>query len=198
MNSRRRAPWRATRERAGDVVAVADEGDRPAAQRPEVLAQRETVGERLARMLVVAERVHDVEPRRRGGELGEHALGIGPDHHGGDPALEVARDVGHRLARAERFVGAQRQHVAAELVYRDLERRSRPQRRLFEQHRDVAPGQLARRRRVAAEAAVGLDLRGEVEAALELRRLEAEDGQEVLSAPRHLRHRPRLSCGTPR
>ena len=69
-----------------------------------------------------------------------------------DPALEVARDVGDRLALPERDVGLQRDEMAAELADRDLERRARPQRRLLEQHRDVAAVRARRRSARAAPA----------------------------------------------
>ena len=71
------------------------------------------------------------------------------DDDGVDPALEVARDVGDRLAPSERGVGLQRHDVAAELADGDLERRARAQRRLLEQHRDVAA---VRARRPSAPA----------------------------------------------
>ena len=57
------------RQRGGDVVAVADEGQRAAAQRPQLLLQRQEVGDRLARVLVVGQRVDDVQAARRLREL---------------------------------------------------------------------------------------------------------------------------------
>ena len=93
---------RGVRERRRDVVAVADERDRAAAQRSQLFPQRQEVGNRLARMLFVGQRVDDVQPRRRGGELREQLLRERSDDDGVDPALEIARDVGDRLAPAER------------------------------------------------------------------------------------------------
>ena len=49
----------AERERRGDVVAVADVRDAPALEVAEVLAQREEVGERLARVRAVGQQVDD-------------------------------------------------------------------------------------------------------------------------------------------
>ena len=72
-------------------------------------------------------------------------------------------------------------HVPAELANRDLERRARAQRRLLEQHRDVAAAERVGRRRLAPERPVGLQLRGEIEAALEVGRIEVEDRQEILA-----------------
>ena len=57
------------RERRRHVVAVADERDRPAAQRAPALAQRQTVRQDLTRVLVVGQRVDDVKPARAGGEF---------------------------------------------------------------------------------------------------------------------------------
>ena len=60
------------------VVAVAEVGEGPAAQRPEVLAQGEQVGERLAGMLRLGEGVDDRDARRLG-ELGEPVVAQHPD-----------------------------------------------------------------------------------------------------------------------
>ena len=50
-------------ERGRDVVAVADVGDRAAAQLAEPFLQREEVGNRLTRVFFVGERVDDVQLR---------------------------------------------------------------------------------------------------------------------------------------
>ena len=68
------------RQRRRDVVAVADEGDAAAAQRAPALLQRQHVGQRLTRMLLVAQRVDDVQPRRRGGDRRDLLLRVGPHH----------------------------------------------------------------------------------------------------------------------
>ena len=57
------------RQRRRDVVAVADERDRAAAHVAQRSMQRQAIGQRLARMLLVGERVDDVEARRGGGEF---------------------------------------------------------------------------------------------------------------------------------
>jgi hypothetical protein len=79
------------------------------------LLQRQEVGDRLARMLLVGERVDtcSAAPPRR---TPEHLLREGADDDRVDPALEIARDVGDRLAPAERDVRLQRDDVAAELA----------------------------------------------------------------------------------
>ena len=131
-------------------------------------------------MLAVGQRVDDVQLRRGRGELLEQPLRERPDDDRVDPALEVARDVGDRLAPSERRVGLQRDDVAAELADGDLEGRPGAQRRLLEQHRDVPAVERVGRRRLAAERPVGLHLRRQIEAALEVGRLEVEDRQEIL------------------
>ena len=78
--------------------------------------------------------------------------------------------------------GCSADDVPAELADGDLEGRPRAQRRLFEQHRDMA----ARRApsavgASAAERPVGLHLRREVETALEVGGVEVEDRQEILA-----------------
>ena len=125
------------RQRCGDVVAVADERDRAPRQLAQALLQRQAVGQRLARMLLVGERVDDPEARGGDGERLEARLGVGADDGAVDPAFQIPRDVGDRLARAEGFLARWLDHVAAELADRDLEGRTRPQRRLLEQQRDV-------------------------------------------------------------
>ncbi len=94
----------------------------------------------------------------------------GADHGARHPAFEVAGDVGDGLARAERAFLRRHDHVAAELVHGDLERRARPQRRLVEQQRDVLAGQRLRRRRAASELALALQPRGELAAGARSRR----------------------------
>ena len=71
---------------------------------PELLGQRQAVGQRLAGMFLVGERVDDVQARRGVGESFEPRLRERADDRAGDPALEIARDVGDRLAAAERDV----------------------------------------------------------------------------------------------
>ena len=128
-------------------------------------------------------------PGARLRELLERLLRERADDDGVDPALEIARDVGDRLAPAERDVRLQRDHVAAELADRDLERRARAQRRLVEQHRDVAAVERVGGRRMPPERAVGLHLRGELQAALEIGGVEVEDREEVFSCACRARHK---------
>ena len=146
---------------------------------PMCSSQRQEVGDRLARVLLIGERVDDVQALGRGGELLQDVLRERPDDHAVDPALEVARDVGDRLAQPERDVRLQRDEMAAELADRDLEGRARPQRRLVKQHRDVAAVERVGGRRLAPQRSIRLELRGELQAALEVGGVEVEHRQEV-------------------
>ena len=70
---------------------------RPATPR---FGKRQRVGQGLARMLFVGERVDDVQARRRAGEPHELRLLERADDDGRHPALEVVRHVFDRLARS--------------------------------------------------------------------------------------------------
>ncbi len=82
------------RERRRDVVAVADERDRTAAYRSPTLLKRQEVGDRLTRMLLVSQRVDDVQAFGGRRELPQQLLRERPDHDRIDPALEVPGDIG--------------------------------------------------------------------------------------------------------
>src|SRR4051812_31248461 len=170
-------------ERRRDVVAVTHERDCAIAQAAPSLDHRQDVGERLARMLLVAQRVDDAQPGRGGREQLDAALRERPNHRGEDPSLEVAGDVFDRFASAERDVGRRLDHVAPELTHRDREGRAGPERRLLEEQRDVAAGQ--RRRVLAARAARRLHRRREVEARLEIRWRHVADREELRQVSVH-------------
>src|SRR5512134_3156020 len=87
-------------ERRGDIVAVADVGDRATLTAPPALPQRQHVRQGLARVLLIAQGVDDVQPWRRRSEDGYFLVSVGPNHQRGDPALEVSRDILERFARA--------------------------------------------------------------------------------------------------
>ena len=72
-------------------------------------------------MLVIAQRVDDVQFRSRCRKFLEQPLGKRADDDRVHPAVDVARDICHRLAPAERGVRVKRDHVAAELVHGNLE-----------------------------------------------------------------------------
>src|SRR5438876_616421 len=74
---------------------------------------------------------------RRRRKFAEQTLRERPDDDRVDPPFEISRHVGNRLALAERHIGLQRDHLAAELADSDLECGSRAQRRLLEQQRHM-------------------------------------------------------------
>ena len=129
-------------------------------------------------MLLVGERIDDMQLTAGRGDDGGFFLLVGSNHQRAHPALEVARDVLERLADAFGELRRKMQRVAAELADGDLERRPRPQRRLLEQQRDVQPGECGRR--LTSEPAVDLHLRGGRQQAIEIDRRQVENGQEVL------------------
>ena len=114
-------------QRRGDIVAVADIGQRAAAHVPPVFAEGQDIGQRLAGVLLVAERVDHVQRRRGRCQRRGLFLGVGPDDQGADPAFEVARDVLERFTHTFGKLGRQVQRVAAELTHRDLEGRAGPE-----------------------------------------------------------------------
>ena len=161
-----------------DVVAVADVGDDEPVEAPEVLAQRQQVGERLAGMLVVRQRIDDRD-RGLGGKLLHDRVRERPDDDPVDPAVEVARDVRDALADAEADVARRKvDRVAAELAHAGLERHPRPQARLLEQHRQ----RLARQRRPLVPPqppVLVLQRRGPLEDELDLVARQVRDRQEI-------------------
>ena len=168
-------------ERGRDVVAVADERKGAPAQAAPALRQRQTIRERLTRVFLVGERVHDAQPRRGGRHPFDTRVRIRAHDGAVHPALQIARDVLDRLAAAEGDVGGRLDRVASELAHRDLERRPRAQRRLLEQQRHVTAGERPRVRPPCR--AIGLEPRGQVEACLQLGGTQIEDGEEAGRGP---------------
>ena len=134
-------------------------------------------------MLLVSEGVHDVQIRRSCGEAGESILRERAHDRAGDPALEVARDVFDGLAGAQRDLGRWLDDLATEFANGDHERRSRAQRRLLEEQRDVLTREGLSAR--PSGAALPLQLGGQIEHAHDLRVVEVENRQEVLRPERH-------------
>ena len=145
------------------------------AQRSQPFPQRDEIRQRLARMLLVGQRVDHVKARGRRGEFLERSLRECPD----DDARATHRSrflatsaTGSR--RPERHVRLQRDDLAAQLAHRDFERRSRSERRLLEQHRHVAAASSCGGRRLGAERALRLQSERQLEAALEIGGVEVE------------------------
>ena len=168
-------------DRGRDVVAVADERDRPPSKRTPAFLQCQEIGDGLTGMLLVGQRVDHVELLRRRRELLERFLGKRPNDDSVDPAFEIPRDVLHRFAAAQRDVRLKRHDVAAELARGDFERGPRAKRRLLEQQRDVPALERVCSRRLAPQRPLGLQTRRQLETALEVSGVEVKDGQEVFS-----------------
>src|SRR6266511_149904 len=162
-------------QRMGDVVAsVADECKPPLFEIPERLPHRQDVGERLARVVLVRERV-DHRHRSPLCERLDRLLRERADHDRIDVAGQRTGGVGDRLAPSE-----------LELLWRERDRRGAeprrsrgegnpgPRRRLFEDAGDRPPSQF-----VFATGLVILHRRGEVQELREPVRRQIRDAREV-------------------
>jgi hypothetical protein len=113
------------RQRRRDVVAVTHVGNRPAVDVAE-LDERQAIGQRLARVLLVGQCVHHTKLWRRGRKGLQSRLRESPNHGLRDPALEIARNILDRLAAAQRDLLGWLNHVAAMFPHGDLKRRTSP------------------------------------------------------------------------
>jgi hypothetical protein len=153
------------RDRPGEHVglrhvarAVAEEGDGEPGERSAVLADGEEVGEKLARVELVAQRVDDGD-RRVERHLLEAALRVGaPDdgrHHPFEHPCRVARGL---LATQLAVGGGDDQRAATEVGDADGEGDAGARGRLVEDHRDrLRAGERLDR------IAVSLEFDGEIE-----------------------------------
>jgi len=161
-------------QRAGDVVAVADEGQADPLQPAGRLAEGQQVGHRLAGVRGVGEGVDDGD-RGVPGQLLDGRVGVGPHGEGVDELADHAREIGHALPDPEAHVlAAEEDRVAAELRNGGLETDAGPHRRLLEDHPQRPAGQ---RRRPLPAAVRTLQLGGQVQEGPGLlgRRLEQVD-----------------------
>ena len=142
--------------------------------RAEALFQGEEVGDGLAGVLEVGERVDDGDARA-GGHLGDGVVRVGAEDDDVHPALEVVGHVGEGLALAEGRLGlVDEDGVAAEGVDGGLEGEAGAQRGLLEEH-----DHLARVERVAEVFGMVLDGVGELHDGGHLLHGEVGDGAEV-------------------
>jgi hypothetical protein len=159
----------------GHVVAVADPRVLVLRDVAEVLADRQEVGEDLARVQHVREAVdhrHVSELR----ELLDVLVREGADHDAVDVPREDARGVSDRLAAAELHVSwREEQRVAAELIGADLEGDAGTRRSLHEDHRQRFSGE-----RLVLVLPLAHAL-GEVEECVELFSGKVGNGEEVFS-----------------
>ena len=115
-----------------DVVAVADISEVEPSNAAKVLIESHEIGQRLAGMLEVGERVDD-RHARVGGHLGDGVVRVGAQHDHIDPALDVARHVGNGFALAQGRTGLiDEDRVAAHGVDAGLEAEARAQAGLLE------------------------------------------------------------------
>jgi hypothetical protein len=121
-------------ERVRHVVAVAAEGQLQTGEVAEALLQREHIGQHLAGMVQVAQRVDDRHGRPARQFL-DGVLREGAGHDGVHPAVQVAGDILDRLARADGSFGENR--IAAELLDGQLEGEAGAQGSFFEEQADV-------------------------------------------------------------
>ncbi len=166
---------RRLRQRAGDVVAVPHERDLQPLERAEVLPQREDVGQRLARVVLVGERVDD-GPARSLGQLVDRRLREGAHHDRRGIAGERPRRVAERLASPElQLVGAQDEREHPEPLGRGREGDARARRGLLEEADDGVAAQ-----RVDEPVRPLLHRHGEVEQRRQTVRVEVRHAEEVV------------------
>ncbi|MCY1416102.1 hypothetical protein D9M71_316030 [compost metagenome] len=116
------------------VEAIADPGHGLALNRAAVFNEGLHVGQQLARVRFVGQAV-DHGHTGIGGELGQGAVGVGPDHHHINHARQHDGAVANRLATAQLGVAwRQEDGLAAELDHAGLERHAGTGRGLFEDH----------------------------------------------------------------
>src|SRR4051812_27341710 len=164
-------------QRVRHVVAVADVDEPHPVEPAEPLAQRQQVGERLARVVLRREHVDHRHARVRG-ELLDHRVRSGANADGVNEARQYERGVAPGLAAGDlRLALAQQRGMPAELVHAHLEREPCARRRLVEDQRDAAPRQRARGEPVA------LQLQRAVEQPLELIARKLLAGEEVTRHP---------------
>jgi len=148
-------------QRARDVVAVADVRQHAAVERAEGLAQRLQVGERLARMVLRRQHVHDGNSGMFGKAVDLVLVPGAQADHGG-VAGEHQRGVADRLAAGElQLVRAQDHRMPAEFEDAGLERRARARGRLVEDQRDGPAFERPRGQRRRLERGGALEQQGE-------------------------------------
>jgi hypothetical protein len=164
------------RQRAGDVVAVADIGEAQAGEVAEALAQGHQVGEGLAGVVARGERVDDGD-FRLGRQLLHLLVGAGADRDRVDVAREDSGGVANRLAARElQLVAAQHDRRPAQLGDGDLEGDAGARRGPFEDEGDAATGEVAVSR---ALAPARFQLQRQVEQLAQLEGAELFGGEEI-------------------
>ena len=161
-------------ERVAHVVAVADVREFQAAQSAEALLEREEIGQRLAGMIFVRERV-DHGNIRVGSEFFKSFLREDARDDSLHPTLEILGNVADGLALAEAGGSViEKRGRSAEIGDADLESDARAQRGLLEDQHEDAAGQ-----RGPVAIRVCLHFRGEAEEIAQLRRTPLGSGEEI-------------------
>jgi len=130
-------------ERVADVVAIADVRELEAAKIAESFGEREIVGECLARMEFIRERVDDRNVRVSR-QIFENFLLVDAGNDALDPAVEIAGDIGDGFACAEAGLGlgvVEKDDVAAHALNAHVECDASAKGRLFENEGDEFSGE---------------------------------------------------------
>ena len=164
----------AEQQRVGHVVAVAQVGEAAALERSEPLAHRQQIGQRLAGMLEVGQRVHDRHVGRPRERL-EPLLLERPQHDRVDVAGQHPAGVLDRLASPQLEVArGQDDRMCPQLRHGHLERDAGARARLLEDQRDRSTGEPA-----LVRLGSSLHVGGEIEQLAELFRAQIVDGEVV-------------------
>src|SRR5713226_7639226 len=164
-------------QRVANVVAVAGVGEFKATERAEFFFEREKIGKRLTGMKLVGKRV-DYGDAGVGGHFFEDALVVNAGDDAMHPALEVARDIGDGLARAERrgrLCVVQKNDGATHALDPDIESDARAERGLLKNQRD----EFAVERGGVTDRA-GLDIRRKMEQVARVRGAPLRSGEEII------------------
>src|ERR1700674_558717 len=160
-----------------NVIAVANVSELESAQRAKFFFQREKIRQRLAGMKLVGKRVDHRDAGIRRHFL-EDMLMVNASDDAMYPALEVTRDVGDGLPRAEgcgRLRVIQENDGPTHALNADIKSDARAKRGLFENQGDEFP---VKRGGVADGA--GLDVRRELEQFARVRGAPLRSGEEII------------------
>ena len=166
---------REKKKRVTNVVAVADVGKFESAEGAELFFEGEKIGEGLARMKFIGERV-DHRNAGVGGHFLENALFVNARDDAVNPAFEIASDVGDGFAFAEAGLGVvEKNDVATHALNADFKGDTSAERGLFKNEREdfvAQAGGLAR--------GLGFDVRGELKEVARVRGIPFSAGEEIV------------------
>src|SRR5580765_432163 len=160
-----------------NVVSIADVGELETAEGAEFFFESKKIGERLTRMKFIGERV-DHRNAGVGGHFPEDFLLVDASDDSVNPAIEIARDIGDGLARAERGGSlrvVEENDRAAHALDTDVEGDAGAQRGLFENQRDEFS-----RERGSVAARARFDVRRELEQISRMRGAPFRSGEQII------------------